>query len=69
MLAILTSAFSQKATFKRIVWSHHSTGLSSAGEATEKMPFVREPRKLPIVLNPEEARNLLRARLSSPRQR
>ncbi len=31
------------------------------GEATEKMPFVREPRKLPVILSPEEVARLLDA--------
>jgi site-specific recombinase XerD len=31
------------------------------GEATEKMTFVREPRKLPVVLSPEEVARLLDA--------
>ncbi len=28
------------------------------GEATEKMPFVREPRKLPVILSLEEVARL-----------
>jgi integrase/recombinase XerD len=31
------------------------------GEATERMPFVREPRKLPVVLSPEEVARFLEA--------
>ncbi len=31
------------------------------GEATEKMPFVREPRKLPVILSPEEVARFLEA--------
>ena len=30
-------------------------------EVTERMPFVREPRKLPVVLSPEEVARLLEA--------
>ena len=31
------------------------------GEVTDRMPFVREPRKLPVVLSPEEVARLLQA--------
>jgi site-specific recombinase XerD len=31
------------------------------GEVTERMPFVREPRKLPVVLSPEEVARFLEA--------
>jgi integrase/recombinase XerD len=31
------------------------------GEATERMPFIREPRKLPVVLSPEEVARFLEA--------
>src|SRR5262245_19238931 len=31
------------------------------GELTERMPFVREPRKLPVVLSPEEVARFLEA--------
>ena len=31
------------------------------GEVTDRMPFVREPRKLPVVLSPEEVARLLEA--------
>jgi site-specific recombinase XerD len=31
------------------------------GEATDRMPFVREPRKLPVVLSPEEVARFLQA--------
>jgi integrase/recombinase XerD len=31
------------------------------GEVTERMPFVREPRKLPVILSPEEVARFLEA--------
>ena len=31
------------------------------GEVTDRMPFVREPRKLPVVLSPEEVARFLEA--------
>jgi site-specific recombinase XerD len=31
------------------------------GEVTDRMPFVREPRKLPVVLSPEEVARFLQA--------
>ena len=31
------------------------------GAATEKMPFIREPRKLPVILSPDEVARLLDA--------
>jgi hypothetical protein len=31
------------------------------GEVTQRMPFVREPRKLPVVLSPEEVARFLEA--------
>ena len=31
------------------------------GEVTDRMPFVREPRKLPVILSPEEVARLLEA--------
>ncbi len=34
-------------------------------EATERMPFVRQPRKLPVVLSPDEVARLLEAAQSS----
>ena len=39
-------------------------------EITDHMPFVREPRRLPVVLSPEEVARLLeRRRASSTRRR
>jgi site-specific recombinase XerD len=33
------------------------------GEVTDRLPFVREPRKLPVVLSPEEVARFLQAAL------
>src|SRR5262249_16352187 len=35
------------------------------GEVTERMPFVREPRKLPVVLSPQEVARFLEPRPAS----
>ena len=36
------------------------------GEVTERMPSMREPRKLPVVLSPEEVARFLEARPQVP---
>src|SRR6185369_15364134 len=37
------------------------TVMLAHGEVTGRMPFVREPRKLPVVLSPEEVARFLQA--------